>query len=68
MTSRVFNLSFPINTILSCCLFFFFIIGLWFLIPVIIVQMFIPIAELVMAGGTQTNEANAEIQTQITIV
>ena len=38
------------------------------MIPVIIVQMFIPIAELVMAGGTQTNEANAEIQTQTTIV
>ena len=30
--------------------------------------MFIPIAELVMAAGTQNNEANAEIQTQTTIV
>ena len=68
MTSIVFNLSFPINTILSCCLFFFFIIGLYFLIPVIIAEMFIPIAELEMAAGTQNNEANAEIQTQTTIV
>ena len=29
-----------------------------------IVQIFIPIAELLIPTGTQTNEANAEIKTQ----
>ena len=62
--SIVFNLSFPNNTILSCFFFFFFIIDLHFLVPAIIAQMFIPTAELVIHTETQTNEANAEIETQ----
>ena len=46
--------------------FFFFIIDfdLYILIPVIIAQMFVPAAELVIPTRTQTNEANAEIETQ----
>ena len=36
----------------------------YFLIPAIIAQMFISTEELVIPTGTQTNEANAEIETQ----
>ena len=49
-------------------LLFFFIIDLYFLIPAVIAQCFIPTAELVIPIGTQTNEANAEIETQPVIV
>ena len=35
-----------------------------FLIPAVIAQIVSPTAELVIAIGTQTNEANAEIETQ----
>ena len=59
----VFNLSFLNNTILSCFSFFFLIIELYFLIHTVIAQIFIPTAELVIHSGTQTNEANAEIET-----
>ena len=44
--------------------FFFFIIDLYVLIPAVIVQIFIPTTELVIPTGTQTTEANAEIETQ----
>ena len=37
---------------------------LYFLIPAIIAQMFISTEELVIPTGRQTNEANAEIETQ----
>ena len=37
---------------------------LYFLIPAVIAQMFIPTAEVIMLIGTQTDEANAEIETQ----
>ena len=43
---------------------FFLIIDLYFLITAVIVQIFIPTVEFVIPTGTQTNEANAEIQTQ----
>ena len=69
--SIVFNLSFPYNTILSCFFFFCFIIGLYFeqtAIPAIIEQTFIPTAEFVIPTGTQTNDANAEIETELVIV
>ena len=49
---------------LSCFFFFFFIIVLIDLIPAVIAQIFILIAELAVTAGTQTNEANAEIETQ----
>ena len=39
-------------------------IDLYFLIPTVTAQIFIPTAELVMPTGIQTNEANAEIETQ----
>ena len=42
----------------------FFIINLYFLIPAVMPKMFIPTAKLVIPAGTQTNEANAEIETQ----
>ena len=61
--SIVLNLTFSNNHILSC-FFFFFIIDLYFLIPAVTAQMFIPTAELVIPTRTQTNEANAEIETQ----
>ena len=41
----VFSLSFPNNTILLCFFFFLFIIDLYFLIPAVTAQMFIPTAE-----------------------
>ena len=44
-------------------LLLFFIIDSYFLIPVVISQMFIPYVELVIPKGTQTNEVNAEIET-----
>ena len=61
-TSRVFKLSFPINTILLC--FFFSLIIIDFLILAVITQVFIPTAELVISTGTQTNEVNTETETQ----
>ena len=42
------NLDFANNTILSCLSFFFLIIDLYFLIPAVIVHIFIPIAKLVI--------------------
>ena len=59
--SIIFNLSFPTNANLSRSFLFFFIINLYFLIPAMIVQTFIPSEELAIPTGTQTNEANAEI-------
>ena len=44
--------------------FFFLIIGFYFLIPAVIAQSFIPAAELAIPTGTQTNETNAETETQ----
>ena len=46
-------------------LLFFFIIDLYFLIPAVIAQIFIPTAELVTTTRTPTNDANAEIETQL---
>ena len=45
-TSMPFNLDFDYNTILSCFFFFFLIIGLYFLIPTVIVLIFNPTSEL----------------------
>ena len=67
-TSIVFNFDFPNNTILPYFFFFFFIINLYLLIPAAISQIFIPTAELVIQTGRQTNEANAEIETEPVIV
>ena len=55
---------FPKSTILSCFFLFFFIIDLYFLVPAMNAQILIPIAELVVPTGTQTNEANADTEAQ----
>ena len=62
--SIVSNLAFTSNTILSCFFFFFVIIGLYYLIPEVIEQIFNPIVELVIPIEIETNEVNAEIETQ----
>ena len=67
-TSMVFSLSFYNNTILLCFFFFFFIIDLYFLIPAIIAQIFIPTEELVIPTLISTNEANVKIEIQLVIV
>ena len=59
-TSMLFNLDFVNHTVLSC--FFFLIIGLYFLIPAAIAQIFNPIAELVIPIGIPNKEAKAEAQ------
>ena len=46
-------------------IFFFFLrIVLYFLIPAVIAQIFIPTSELEKLTGTQTHEANVETETQ----
>ena len=59
-----FNLVFANNTILKCLLFFFLIIDLYFLILVVIAQIFNHTAEIVSPKGIPSNKANAEIETQ----
>ena len=60
-TLIVFNLSFRINTILSC-IFFFFIINLYFIILAVIEQILIQTAELVIPTGKASNEAKGKIE------
>ena len=55
-TSMLFNLDFASNTILSRFFYSFLIIGLYFLIPAVIVQIFNPIAELLILTGIIRNE------------
>ena len=50
-TSILFNLDFASNTIELCFSFLFLIIDLWFLIPLVIAQIFNPIAELLIPIG-----------------
>ena len=52
------------NTILPCFSLFFLIINLHFLIPPVISQIFILIAEFAIPIGTPTDKANVEIKTQ----
>ena len=49
-------------------LLFFFVIDLYFLIPAMIAKMLNPTTKLEIPIGTQTNEANAETETQPAIV
>ena len=58
----LFNLDFASNTILPCFLFFFLIIGLYFLISAVIAQIFNPIAEVVIPIGIRTTEAKTEME------
>ena len=62
-TFVVFNLLFVNNTILSCFIFFFLIIDLYFLIPAVIAQIFIVAAELAIPTCIPTTKAKAEIET-----
>ena len=64
----MFNLDFASNTILSCVVFFFLIIDLYFLIPAVIAQIFHKIAELVIPTGIPTKEAKIETETHPVIV
>ena len=64
----MFNLDFASNTILSCFVFFFLIIDLYFLIPAVIAQIFHKIAELVIPTGIPTKEAKIETETHPVIV
>ena len=65
----LFNLDFANNTILSCVVFFFLVIDLYFLIPAAIAQIFHKIAELVIPTGIPTKEANIGMETHpVTVV
>ena len=64
----LYNLDFSNNAILSCSLFFFLIIGLYFLIPPVIAKNFDPIEELVIPIGTPSKEGKAEIEKHQVIV
>ena len=48
--------------------FFLFIVDLYFLIPEVIAQIFIPNGKLVITTGTQANIANANIKKQLVTV
>ena len=61
-TSILFNLFFASNTILSCFIFFFLIIDLYFLIPAGIAQIFNRIAEFVIPIEIPGKDTKAEIE------
>ena len=64
----IFNLVSASNTILSCFLLFFLIIDLYFLIPVVVLEIFIVIAKLAIPTGIQNKEARTKIETgQVTV-
>ena len=62
---KLFNLLFANNTTLSCILFFFLIIDLYFLIPDLFAQIFNPVAELAISIEIPTKEAKAEMKTHL---
>ena len=62
------NLSFPSTNIFSWFFLFFFIIDFCFLIPAVTAKMLNSTVELIRPTGTQTNEANAEIEMQTVTV
>ena len=57
----LFNSDFASNTVLSCIIFFFLIIDLYFLIPAAIAQIFNPIAEPVIPTRIPWKEVKSEI-------
>ena len=63
-TSLLFKLVFAKNTILSCFFFFFLIIELHFLIPSNFVQIFYPIAELIIPIRVPSKETKVVTETQ----
>ena len=56
------------NTILSIFFFYFFIIGLYFLITAVATQIFNLIAELVLSIGTTIKKAKAKMEKHPVIV
>ena len=62
-TSIASSVDFPKNTVLWFFLFFF-TINLYFLIAAVLAKIYISTAELVMTVGTETKEANTEIEIQ----
>ena len=58
-----FDLDFANNTISSCFFLFFLFIKLYLFIPVVITQIFTPIAELAIPIEILTKKAKAEIET-----
>ena len=62
MTSMPFNLDFAKYNILSCFFFFSLVIGLYFLIPAVVTQIFNLIAEYAIPIGIPTKEAKAEME------
>ena len=63
----IFNLVFANNIILKCFFFFFWIIDLYFLIPVVIAQTCNPTVELAIPIGIPANVAKAETETHTVI-
>ena len=61
------NLIFANNTILSNFFFFFLVINLHFLIPVVIPEFFIATEELIIPIGIPTKEAKPEMETHLVI-
>ena len=60
-TSILFNLDFASNSIELCFSFLLLIIDLRYLIPLVIAQIFNPIAELLIPIGIPIKEAKSEI-------
>ena len=58
----LFNSDFANKNILSCFFFFFLIIGLYFLIPAVVTQIFNPIEEFVIPIGIPTKDAKEEME------
>ena len=55
------NLDFANNIVSSCFFLFFLFIDLYFLSPVVITQIFNPIAEIVIPIAIPTKEAKVEM-------
>ena len=55
----ILNLDFANNNISSYFFFFFLIMDIYFIIPVVVTQVFNPIAELVIPIGVPTKETKA---------
>ena len=64
---QLLNLIFANNTILSNFFFFFLVINLHFLIPVVIPEFFIATEELIIPIGIPTKEAKPEMETHLVI-
>ena len=64
----LFHLDFTNNTVFTCSFFFFLNINLQFLIPVVIAQIFNPIAELLIPIGIRIRGEKSEIEMHQTIV